>query len=441
MTIKSTSTPNTYTNLNDWHAAEQAKWNPENHSAKNDKVRITYTSQRLGSEALFAASGDRVPPSKEVLDRRKAVQQQSTEQSLRLLVEWSSQTRHDRLPTESYNPPRAEAQPSHNPEGNEPSDKVELDDQARQRIREAGEASVRENLANLVASFDTKSPEATNETEPSPFRAHTFSEAESLPNPVPDVVYEKVVDTRGRIDLYSFVEPDESDRHITEADKETYADQMDSLRRMRAETVNGRNTLVPHKVFTQFDSPDFIRRTAAGEDLPVTDRIYLNPVQIDRVMVYHDFLSRSEAAGLAVRSKIYNYISNDKESTSNERLRQDGIVIYAAATERDEVLALVQELYKDHADVFAGRTNAPQLCEIADGLAVGSEPVRYSGRESLSSIRERILQDAYFHVLDDSSIDTRSIDKHQLTEEVQKEAERLFKFYGVRLDNWSFDTR
>jgi hypothetical protein len=73
-----------------------------------------------------------------------------------------------------------------------------------------------------------------------------------------------------------------------------------------------------------------------------------------------------------------------------DALRGDGIVIYAHSESANDVLALVMAIAQDHPEAFAGRQTSRIPQKVAEGIAVGSEPIQAPGK-SLTSHREEIL--------------------------------------------------
>jgi hypothetical protein len=291
-----------------------------------------------------------------------------------------------------------------------------------------------ENVPEKTVNTDSQN----HESKLVHFAAETFEEAQQLSNPLPDTVIDQVILSKGEISMYSFVEPDESDLAITkQMSEDYYYNGVKTLRADFARTIDGRSTYVPHFVFSQFDTPEFAKRRAAGEKIQVTDRIYLNPKQLDRIEIYKEFLERAEEEELALRSKIYESISSEKGGIGG--LRQDAIVIYATPENKNQTLALVQDIYQNHKESFQGRTSAPQTCEIAPGLALGSEPVKYTGSESLSSIRKKILDASYKNVVKAFNKKGITPSKEQLSKNIRRYAEAYMKRNNISTHNWSFD--
>ena len=287
-----------------------------------------------------------------------------------------------------------------------------------------------------VSTVDTDTQ--TPESKLVHFAAETFEEAQQLSNPLPDAVIDKVIRLKGNISLYSFVEPDESDKTITRDQEEEYYKGVKSLRVDYERTINGRSTFISHFGFAQYDTPQYTKRRARGEKIQVTDRIYMNPKQLDRLEIYKEFLERAEEEELEVCSKIYDSISDTKGGLAG--LRQDGIVIYATPENKNQTLALVEDIYQNHKESFEGRTSGPQTCEIAPGLALGSEPVKYTGSESLSSIRTKILEASYKQVV--KLFNRRGITNptdEQMKKNVRKYAEMYMQKNNISTHNWSFD--
>lgn len=131
-------------------------------------------------------------------------------------------------------------------------------------------------------------------------------------------------------------------------------------------------------------------------------RIYLNPKLQDSFSIYQEVFLEANRRGLRFQSKIidpswYRYKSIDQaveDSRSQTHAKRDPIVFYGYEESKDELLAVIEDVYGKHAGSFRGRETGAIPVPIAPGLAVGDNVTsRDSGgiKESLTSHRENVF--------------------------------------------------
>jgi hypothetical protein len=147
--------------------------------------------------------------------------------------------------------------------------------------------------------------------------------------------------------------------------------------------------------FMHWSSDEYMQKKASGDKPKLTRRIYLNPRPQDSVKVFSDVVHAVEAAGLAAKGKIYDRVTDSLvmkryDSVGDEYdTRGDGIVLYAASDEADQLLKVMEDVYRAHEASFAGRGLSSVPFEIEPGFGIGDEPT-YPG--SLTSHRSDVLE-------------------------------------------------
>ena len=278
------------------------------------------------------------------------------------------------------------------------------------------------------------SPEKSQAT----FRATTFAEAEKLYNPVPDTLLRRVVD--GYIDKNLFWDSfnvktpkDSSDLAITQADVESEYEKAKELR--NRDDVNYFHTDLQ---FDHYSTKAYENDFKAGIKRKLTKRIYLNPRQVDRLDIFSELLDELTAKGLAVKTKVL-------QEPDTREARPDGLVIYSDDEQADRVLAVVQSLSLNHKESFADRIVPFATMNLTDGVGVAAEDSRYTGRESATSIREKIMTSAMTRLaeqVEKNGYDITQVDRSKLASMLKSRLETsYFTQPSVNIDpnNWSFN--
>ena len=278
----------------------------------------------------------------------------------------------------------------------------------------------------------------SSEKSQATFRATTFAEAEKLYNPVPDALLRRVVG--GYIDKNPFwnsfnvqTPKDSSDLAITQADVESEYEKAKKLR--KRDDVNYYHTDLR---FDHYSTKAYVDDRKAEVKRELTKRIYLNPKQIDRLDIFSELLDELSAKGLAVKMKVV-------AAPDTGGSRPDSILIYSDDEQADRVLALVQSLSLKRKESFADRIVPFATMKLADGVGVAAEDPRYTGRESATSIREKIMASAMTRLaeqVEKNGYDITKIDRSKLTSMLKKRLETwYFTQPSVNIDpnNWSFN--
>ena len=133
------------------------------------------------------------------------------------------------------------------------------------------------------------------------------------------------------------------------------------------------------------------------QDEEPSKRIYLNPQIAATPQVFEQVLQAANEAGIPIQLKMFQRApelatahAHRKSGRAADGLRGDGIVVYAGEKEADDVLALVLAVAKDNPDAFIGRKTSRIPQKVAEGIAVGDEPLQAPGK-SLTSHREEII--------------------------------------------------
>ena len=144
-----------------------------------------------------------------------------------------------------------------------------------------------------------------------------------------------------------------------------------------------------------------ITQRMGGQKESLGQRIYLNPEAMATPHVFEKVLQAASKAGLPIELKMFQrseefgaaHIQKSRDPSSGDALRGDGVVIYTSNESANDVLALALAIAQDQPEAFAGRKTSRIPQAVAEGVAVGSEPVQRAGQdpESLTSSRARIL--------------------------------------------------
>lgn len=129
-------------------------------------------------------------------------------------------------------------------------------------------------------------------------------------------------------------------------------------------------------------------------------RIYLNPNIKATPLVFEQILQMANEKGLTLQLKM---IQRATELASEHQkmkdpdykqgtLRGDGIVIYLHHNTEDQILDEVLKIVEQNAEAFRGRDISKIPTKIAEGVAIGDEPI--DGRESLTSHRTNLISQA-----------------------------------------------
>ncbi|MDB5182104.1 MAG: hypothetical protein JWP13_867 [Candidatus Saccharibacteria bacterium] len=138
-----------------------------------------------------------------------------------------------------------------------------------------------------------------------------------------------------------------------------------------------------------------------GQKDELTQRIYLNPDIAATPLVFEKVLDAANKAGIPLELKMLQrseelgaaHIKKSRNPDDGNALRGDGVVIYTSGESANDVIALALAITQDRPEAFAGRKTSRIPQAIAEGVAIGSEPLRRAGQdaESLTSQRGRIL--------------------------------------------------
>lgn len=161
----------------------------------------------------------------------------------------------------------------------------------------------------------------------------------------------------------------------------------------------------------QHNSKEYMR-SRAQPDVPhdrVVSRIYLNPDFDSMLEVYEAIVTRAEAEGLRFQAKVFD--PNMRSATKGgvldtaklevfskyyaemkQRRRGDSIVVYGYKESSDVLLGIITDVYKKHQESFLERDVPVITSQIANGLAVGEEPIGAGENDSLSSHRELLIE-------------------------------------------------
>lgn len=178
-------------------------------------------------------------------------------------------------------------------------------------------------------------------------------------------------------------------RDILDADNKGFPDIMPNFKIQRQ--LGG--------VFVMAYSDRRVQNKFTNKEGVLSRRIYLNPDIEAAPEIFEQLLQSANEAGIPLQLKMFQrapelatlYKSRTRgKDTELGGLRGDGIVMYAEDEDANEVLEMVLALAKDNPDSFKGRSVSRVPQSVAEGIAVGDEPVRAKGA-SLTSHREKIF--------------------------------------------------
>lgn len=133
-------------------------------------------------------------------------------------------------------------------------------------------------------------------------------------------------------------------------------------------------------------------------------RIYLNPSVMATPFIFEQILRMANEKGLTLQLKMIQRASElasehqrmKNSDYTNGTLRGDGIVVYLNHTVEDQVLDEILNIVEQNTEAFRGRSISKTPVKIADGVAIGDEPLKAG--ESLTSHRANIISLAINHV-------------------------------------------
>lgn len=204
--------------------------------------------------------------------------------------------------------------------------------------------------------------------------------------------------------------------------------------------------------FVHWSTDKYVLAKVRGElkDSDTTKRIYLNPSAEDSVKLFTVIMTTANEAGMKVHGKM---LDRSLEAAGETRRaargdaishRADGIVMYVSDAEADALLSMVEAISKDTPDTFKGRSAAKIPIKIAEGIAVGSEPVTEKGTtESLTSHREKLLHETKEETKKQLGVGQHEKIPPQLTAQARKVFRDRFRQvaakHGVNADNFAFN--
>ncbi len=220
---------------------------------------------------------------------------------------------------------------------------------------------------------------------------------------------------------------------------------------------SGRGNTSGHFGWMQHDSEAFVRDRVenASTDAP-SSRIYFNP-PMDRMWdVYEEIYTRAEDKGLRFKAKNLDFLMRaykgdvSKEDPWLQKLanegyshqRRDPMVFYGFEDSTEELYEIARDVYAKYADDFEGRELGGIPCQIAPGFGVGEEPKGFSGRESLTSHREKFKDAVEQKLIQDIGEDkwqAQSADKKQQLLAVAMR--NVAPKFDINPDNVAFGTR
>lgn len=150
-------------------------------------------------------------------------------------------------------------------------------------------------------------------------------------------------------------------------------------------------------VFVMAYTDTRVHEKMAGTDDVLDKRIYLNPDMEATPELFEQLLQSANEAGISMQLKMFQRAPEAASAHKGKGmgreaggLRGDGIVIYVDGKNADDVLGMAIALAKDNPDAFKGRNTSRIPQNVAEGIAVGDEPVQMKGT-SLTSHREKIF--------------------------------------------------
>jgi len=140
-----------------------------------------------------------------------------------------------------------------------------------------------------------------------------------------------------------------------------------------------------------------VREKITDHDKTLDKRIYLNPSMEATPQLFEQILRAANEAGISLQLKMFQRAPEVATAHAYKRkgmeaggLRGDGIVVYVDGEHADEALGIVLALVKDNPEAFKGRQTSRIPQKVAEGIAVGDEPVQMSG-VSLTTHREMLF--------------------------------------------------
>lgn len=137
----------------------------------------------------------------------------------------------------------------------------------------------------------------------------------------------------------------------------------------------------------------------AGQADELQKRIYLNPDAEAVPVLFEQILQTANDHGIELQLKMLQRAPElataqmyKQKGMEADALRGDGMVVYVGSEHANDVLDLVLALAKDKPEAFKGRQTSRVPLEIADGIAVGDEPLAAKGK-SLTSHRAEMIED------------------------------------------------
>lgn len=150
-------------------------------------------------------------------------------------------------------------------------------------------------------------------------------------------------------------------------------------------------------VFVMAYTDTRVHEKMAGKDEVLDKRIYVNPDMEATPQLFEQLLQSANEAGISMQLKMFQRApeaasAHKGKSMGHEAggLRGDGIIIYVDGKNADDVLSMALALAKDNPDAFKGRSTSRIPQNVAEGIAIGDEPVQMKGT-SLTSHREKIF--------------------------------------------------
>ncbi len=202
--------------------------------------------------------------------------------------------------------------------------------------------------------------------------------------------------------------------------------------------------------FIHWSSDSYAKAKAEGrnQNTEMTKRIYLNPRPEDSVKVFSALMKAANESGLTVHGKMLDrameLCQDTQRAARGEKisLRADGIVLYASDAEADKILELVKALPEDLQEAFVGRPSPKIPTQIAEGIALGSEPTT-DAPESLTSHRTKALEEAGSRTLQRLGLAEGQKVPPQLKVQAHRiflaEFKKLAPDYDINPDNFSFN--
>lgn len=152
-------------------------------------------------------------------------------------------------------------------------------------------------------------------------------------------------------------------------------------------------------IFIMAYSDKQVEQKIRGDEQTLDKRIYMNPDIEATPGLFESLLQTANEAGIPIQLKMlqraHGLADNYKNNKGN--LRGDGIVVYADNEHADDVLGMVLGLAKDSPEAFRGRKTSRIPKMVAEGIAVGSEPV-HTPDQSLTSHRADVLEEVTHQV-------------------------------------------